>query len=194
MACWSGVMGRQDRLDLLVDAIAMLVHGHGRTDCLFALVGDGETRDEARDRARSLGLETWVCFPGWVDEKTLFRYLATADIGLDATLQSEVSPVKAVEYMAFGVPFVAFDLPETRRTGSDAAVYVAPGDVGALAAGIEHLLCNGGERRARGEQGRIRVERELAWDRQADGYLSAISAVAGLATREGPRARAFARP
>jgi glycosyltransferase involved in cell wall biosynthesis len=190
LACWSGVMGRQDRLDLLVDAIADLIRTHGRTDCQFALVGDGETRVEAREQARSLGLEPWVSFPGWVDEKTLFRYLATADVGLDATLQGEVSPVKAVEYMAFGVPFVAFDLPETRRTGGDAAIYVAPGDVRALAAGIEHLLCEDGERRVRGERGRSRVERELAWDRQADVYLSSIAA---LAMDDGSRARAVAR-
>ncbi|HSL11187.1 MAG TPA: glycosyltransferase family 4 protein [Actinomycetota bacterium] len=182
LACWTGVMGRQDRLDLMLDAIASLIHTRGRTDCLFALVGDGETLRDVRDRARSLGVEAWVRFPGWVDEETLFRYLATADLGLDATLQHEVSPVKAVEYMAFGVPFVAFDLPETRRTGGGAAVYAAPGDVEGLASAIEHLLRDDDERRARGDLGRIRVERELAWDRQADVYVATIAALSADAS------------
>jgi glycosyltransferase involved in cell wall biosynthesis len=182
-------MGRQDRLDLLIDAIADLVRTRGRTDCLVALVGDGEAREETRERVRSLGLERWVRFPGWVDEVTLFRYLATSDLGLDSTLQREVSPVKAVEYMAFGMPFVAFDLPETHRTGGDAAVYAPPGDVEALAAGIEHLLSDDRERRARGKRARVRVERELAWDRQADAYIASITRCADDAVRAGAAAR-----
>jgi len=84
--------------------------------------------------------------------------------------------VKAVEYMAFGIPFVAFELPETRRTGGDAAIFAPPGDVSALAASIERLLRDDDERRSRGELGRDRVERELAWDRQADVYVATISA------------------
>jgi glycosyltransferase involved in cell wall biosynthesis len=182
-------MGRQDRLDLLIDAIADLVLTRGRTDCLVALVGDGEAREEIRERVRSLELERWVRFPGWVDEATLFRYLATSDLGLDSTLQREVSPVKAVEYMAFGMPFAAFDLPETRRTGGDAAVYAPPGDVAALAAGIEHLLSDDGERRARGDLARVQVEREFAWDRQADAYIASIARCADDAVRAGGPAR-----
>ena len=185
LACWSGVMGRQDRLDLLIDAIAALVRTHHRTDCLVALVGDGEAREQARERVRSLGLEPWVRFPGWVDEATLFRYLATSDLGLDSTLQEEVSPVKAVEYMAFGIPFAAFDLPETRRTGGDAAVYAAPGDVEALAASIEQLLRDDDERRARGQRARAQVEREFAWDRQAHAYVASIARCADDAGRGG---------
>ena len=188
VACWTGMMGRQDRLDLLIDAIGELVHELGRTDCLFALVGDGEARAGAQQQVRRLDLERWVRFPGWVDEATLFRYLATADLGLDATLQGEVSPVKAVEYMAFGLPFVAFDLPETRRTGGDAAVFAPPGNVEALAAGIERLLRDDAERRARGERGRDRVERELAWDRQADVYVATISAACSDGTDHRVRA------
>ena len=46
--------------------------------------------------------------------------LATADIGIDANLQEEVSPVKVMEYLAFGLPFVAFDLPQTRAMAGEA--------------------------------------------------------------------------
>ena len=36
---------------------------------------------------------------------------------------------KTMEYMAFELPVVAFDLRETRVSAADAAVYVTPNDV-----------------------------------------------------------------
>ena len=57
-----------------------------------------------------------------MDEATVFRHLASADLGVDTSLQEEVSPVKAMEYMAFGLPFVCFDLQESRRLAEGAAV------------------------------------------------------------------------
>ena len=55
-------------------------------------------------------------------------YLATADLALDSNLQPEVTPVTGLEYMAHGLPFVAFDLEETRAMAESAARYVPPGD------------------------------------------------------------------
>ena len=172
----------------MIEAIAHVVHGLGRTDCRFAIVGDGEAGDEARAAADAFGLREWVDFPGWVDEDTLFRYLATADLGLDASLQAEVSPVKAAEYMAFGLPFVAFDLPETRRTGGDAARYVPPGDVAALGSTLDSILRDNDEREAMGRRARMRAETDFVWDRQEGTYLRAFDELLRLG-READRTR-----
>jgi glycosyltransferase involved in cell wall biosynthesis len=171
MCCWIGMMGRQDRVDLLLDAIDHVVHGLGRTDCGFFIIGDGECRDELDAQTARLGLEPWVHFPGWMSEEQVFSYLATADIGLDTSLQEDISPVKIFEYMATGLPFVAFDVLETRVMGEGAAALVPPGDVKAYARELGELL-DDRERRARlGAVGRGRVETELSWERQADTYL-----------------------
>jgi glycosyltransferase involved in cell wall biosynthesis len=63
---------------------------------------------------------------GWLPEEQVFGDMASSDVGLDTSLQAEVSPVKAMEYMASGLPLVSFDLPETRSIAEDAAVLVAP--------------------------------------------------------------------
>jgi glycosyltransferase involved in cell wall biosynthesis len=185
LCCWIGKMGRQDRLDLLVAALDHLVHGLGRTDCQFAILGDGECFADTRRMVEELGLDQWVTFTDWVPEEVVFRYLATADVGLDASLQEEVSPVKAIEYMAFGVPFVAFDLQETRAAARDAAAYAPPGDVKALAEAIDALLDDPDRRARMGRIGSSRVRESLAWDRQAANYLRVIE---GL-TRDRRRAR-----
>jgi glycosyltransferase involved in cell wall biosynthesis len=174
MCCWVGQMGRQDRLDLLVRSVHHVVHELGRKDCRFALIGDGECLAEARALARELDLTEWVEFAGFLPQDEVFRYLATADLGVDASLQAEVSPVKAMEYMAFGLPFVAFDLPETRAIGDGAAAFAEPGDVAAHARAIDALLADPERRRQLGAGGMRRVREELAWEHQAAAYLGVL--------------------
>jgi glycosyltransferase involved in cell wall biosynthesis len=174
LVCWAGKMGRQDRVDLVVRVAEHVVRDLGRTDCGFAVLGDGECLDELRDMTVGLGLEPWVSFPGWLPEDRVFGYLASADLGLDTSLQVEVSPVKAMEYMAFGLPLVSFDLQETRRIAVDAGVFVAPCDIEALARSIVSLLDDADRRERLGSVGRLRIRGELAWERQTPVYLAAI--------------------
>ena len=172
---WAGKIGRQDRVDEVVRLAEEIVHRRGRTDCSFVVLGDGECLQELEDRAQDLGLEAHVSFPGWVDERTLFGQLRAADLGVDTSLQEEVSPVKVMEYMALGLPFACFDLPESRNLAAGSAVLVPPGDLDALADAVLALLDDPARRRLLGQHGRRRVEEELAWERQAPGYLAAVS-------------------
>ena len=181
LCCWVGVIGRQDRVDLLIRSIHQLVHGLERTDCQFAVIGDGECLAEAQSLAQELRVDDWVNFPGFLPTEQVFRYLATADLGVDASLQCEVSPVKATEYMAFGLPFVAFDLPETRVIGDGAAAFARPGDVPDHARNIDALLADPERRKILGSVGRARVCEELAWEHQAVRYLAALHGLIGTA-------------
>jgi glycosyltransferase involved in cell wall biosynthesis len=175
LLCWVGKMGRQDRVELVLRVADLVVRRHGRTDCLFAVLGDGECLAELRSLTTELGLDPWVRLPGWLPEEQVFTYLATADLGIDTSLQEEVSPVKAMEYMAFGLPLVCFDLQETRRITVDAAVLVPPADTDRLAGEIVALLDDVDARARLGAVGRRRVREELAWERQAIDYLDVVS-------------------
>src|SRR5215218_3486110 len=171
-------MGRQDRLDLLLEALDVLVHDLGRTDCHVAILGDGECLEETRSLCANLGLQRHVSLPGWLPERQVFAYLATADVGLDTSLQAEVSPVKVLEYMAFGLPVVAFDLQETRAIATGAGRLVSRGDVRQLAAEISRLLDCELDRRALGAVGRARVADDLCWERQRVHYLRVVARLA----------------
>jgi len=163
LLCWAGI-----------------VRGRGRTGCRFVLLGDGECLDDLRAQVTRLGLDEWVDFPGWVSEERLFAHLAACDVGLDTTLQAEVSPVKAMEYMAFGVPVVAFDLPETAATVRGAGVLVPPGEVGRFADEVVALLDDPSRRTALGHEGRRLLVEDLCWERQAETYVSIIDRAAGV--------------
>jgi glycosyltransferase involved in cell wall biosynthesis len=188
LVCWAGKMGKQDRVDQVLRVAHHVVHDLGRRDCGFLLLGNGECLEELRALTVELDLEPWVDFPGWLPEVDLYRYLASCDVGLDTSLQEEVTPVKAMEYMGVGLPVLAFDVEQTRVLIDGAGVRVTPDDTTVLAKELVSLLDSPEERRRLGEAGRRKVQETLAWERQADEYLAVVGRLA-----EGSRRRAARR-
>lgn len=174
LCCWVGAIGRQDKVDLLIQSIDHIVHELDRKDCQFAIIGPGERLANTQGLTHRLKLDEWVHFTGPLPSAQVFQYLATADLGVDTSLQSDVSPVKMYEYMAFGLPTVAFDLLQTRALTDGAAVLVDPGDIKAHGQAIDALLCSPRRRRDLGLIGQARVRSELAWDHQARTYAGVI--------------------
>ncbi len=71
--------------------------------------------------------------------------------------------IKVMEYMALERPIVAYDLPETRFSAGESALYVPPNDPRAFASALALLAGDPERRREMGEAGRRRVEESLAW-------------------------------
>lgn len=193
LCCWIGLMGPQDRVDLALYAVSHLVHVRRRIDAHFAFVGDGEARASSERLSLVLGIEKWVTFTGWLEEDDAFTYLSSSDLGLEPNLQDIVSPVKAMEYMAFRLPFVAFDLKETRALGGDAACYAAPADVAEFARLVDELLSDELRRARMGAAGRQRVEQEVAWDHQQMAYTRVFERLIGPPPDTEPRRARRAR-
>jgi glycosyltransferase involved in cell wall biosynthesis len=102
--------------------------------------------------------------------------LSTADVGLSPDPKNPLNDLstmnKTMEYMAFSLPTVAFDLRETRVSAGDSAVYVDPNDVDSYAKALIDLLEDEPRRQEMGEFARVRVEKELAWAHQRDAYVA----------------------
>jgi glycosyltransferase involved in cell wall biosynthesis len=190
LVTWAGKMGRQDRVDDIVRVAERVVHEWGRYDVGFMLIGNGECLAELQAMVNGLDLRDNVWFPGWLGEVDLYRHLAAADVGVDSSLQPEVTPVKAMEYLAVGLPVVAYDVQETRRLADGAGILVTPGDVEALSRRLVDLLDDPAERTRLGRVGRERVRAHLAWERQSEVYLQTI---AGLLTTVGASPIALTR-
>jgi glycosyltransferase involved in cell wall biosynthesis len=183
LCCYLGIMGPQDGVDSFLHAIDVLVHDLGRDDCHFALLGFGDCLEELRSLARRLRLDEWVTFTGRADRALLADYLSTADVGVSPDPKNPFNDLstmnKTLEYMLFGLPVVAFDLKETRRSAQDAAVYVAPNDVPAFARAISRLLDEPERRAAMGRFGRARMHEALAWSHQAAAYVGVYDRLLG---------------
>jgi glycosyltransferase involved in cell wall biosynthesis len=194
LCCYLGIMGPQDGVDLVVRAADTLVHEMGRHDCSFALLGDGDCYQQIRELVHELGLEDYITMPGFLGDNELGAYLSTADLGLCPEPRNpfnEVSTiVKVMEYMAFELPLVAFDLKETRVSAGDAAVYVAPNEVKEFAGTIAALLDDADRRATMGRAGRRRVEDVLAWPLQAPAYVGVFDQLTRSTAESGNRLRA----
>jgi glycosyltransferase involved in cell wall biosynthesis len=194
LCCWVGAMGAvDDGVDLAVRAIGHLVLDLGRVDCHFAFLGDGEAFEEVTRLTRDLALSEWVTFTGWADPPVVQEYLSAADIGLQPDPRNPRTDtaiaVKTLEYMAFRLPVVAFDLDQTRRTVGAAGVYAEPNDPRSFARAIDELLADPARREAMGEAGRRLIEEGLSWDHQASKYVDVLRRLLDSHARTGEPAR-----
>lgn len=183
LACYVGVMGPQDGVELIVHAAAHYVRVLGRDDCSFALLGSGDCHHDLVELVASLGLDDVVSLPGWADDAELTAYLSTASVGLSPDPMSSFNDAstmnKTMEYMAFGLPVVAFDLRETRISAQDAAMYVPPNDTDKFARTIADLLDDDALRARMRSAGRERAVTELDWRHQVPGYVALYEGLLG---------------
>jgi glycosyltransferase involved in cell wall biosynthesis len=183
LAAYIGVMGPQDGVDIVVRAADVVAHEFGRADIAFTLIGSGDCFDELVGLRDQLDLSSQVEFTGRAPDDVVARILSTADLGLSPDPKNPLNDLstmnKTMEYMAYELPVVAFDLLETRVSADDAAVYVTPNDVREYALAIVDLMDNAPKRSQLGKLGRIRVEQELAWGHQERAYLAVYRALLG---------------
>jgi len=172
-----GVIGKQEGLDLLLEAVAHLRKKLSRSDVHFVIIGSGTELPALRVMARELGLEDCVEFTGPVSDHDLWEILGTADVCVNPDRANEMNDKstmnKILEYMALAKPIVQFDLTEGRYSAGDASLYARPNDTRDFAEQLSALLDDPERRRRMGEIGRARVEGELAWHHQVPKLLAA---------------------
>lgn len=193
-----GVINPQDRVDTAVLAAERLARIRPRQDWQMVVAGDGESLPELRRLAVEQGVDHLVRFTGWLDAKAVDDLLCSATIAIQPdprTRMAELSTMaKTVEYVARGLPVVAVDMLETRRTADQAASYVPTGSPDELAHALNRLLDDARARRTMREVGRRRFTELLAWDHQARSYLDLWARLLAPATDSRPSARPSSRP
>jgi glycosyltransferase involved in cell wall biosynthesis len=176
LAAYIGVMGPQDGVDIVIKTAHYVVNTLQRTDISFTLIGSGDCFDELVGLRDELKLGDFVEFTGRAPDETVQEILSTADIGMSPDPRNPLNDVstmnKTMEYMAFGLPVLAFDLRETRASAEDAGAYATPNDIEEMARLLVDLIDDEPRRKAMGDTGRRRIEDKLAWRHQEPHYLS----------------------
>jgi glycosyltransferase involved in cell wall biosynthesis len=175
LAVYIGVMGPQDGVDIAIRAAAHLKHELSRKDIGITLIGSGDCFEELKALAATLAVEDIVHFTGRAPDELVAELMSTAEVGLSPDPKNPLNDVstmnKTMEYMAFGLPVVAFDLTETRVSAQDAAVYADPNDIADFAQTIADLVDDPDARARMSRRGRERVEKNLAWPIQSPAYV-----------------------
>jgi glycosyltransferase involved in cell wall biosynthesis len=118
-----------------------------------------------RQMAADWGVADRVTLTGKIPYEDAAAYLSVGDIAVAPKLSLTEGSGKVLNYMAMGLPTVAFDTPVQREYLGDHGVYAPAGDVEALSEAICRLLDDAPLRVALGAALRQRVIEHYSWER-----------------------------
>lgn len=162
-------------IEILKEAIPLVLQGEGAPDIRFLLIGDGPLHAEMR-----AGLKPWedggqVIFAGTVDHARVPSHLDACDVLLSPHVPLKDgtpffgSPTKLFEYMAVQKAIVASHLEQIAQVlhHEHNALLVEPGSPQELSAAVLRLAREPGLRHRLAEQARRDVCSAYTWDHNA---------------------------
>jgi len=117
-----------------------------------------------RALAEQLGIADHVTLPGRILYKDAHAYLALGDVAVAPKMSATEGAGKITNYLAMGLPVVAFDTPVSREILGDVGVYAGMGDSADLGQQIVHVLNDEQRRADLGQRGRAKAVREHSWE------------------------------
>lgn len=177
-----GAINPQDGVAEMLKTLQLLVNKFHETNFICNIVGGGDSLEKVKKFAAELNIEKYVNFTGMIyDRKIIKKFFHAADIGLEPAPENNLNLhstfIKVMEYMAAGIPTVAFDLKETRFSAGDSALLVPPGDIEGFAGAIKKLLADAELRKELGRKGAERIRNDLNWDNAANNLERAYASL-----------------
>jgi glycosyltransferase involved in cell wall biosynthesis len=122
-------------LDFFIDAAARMP-----PQFKFILVGDGPQRQRLQEKAKGMGLEGRVIFPGHQEE--IEKYFSALDLYFFTSYANEGVPQSLLQAQSVGLPMVACRTPSVLETLKDAedAISADYGDVASACAALEKAV------------------------------------------------------
>jgi glycosyltransferase involved in cell wall biosynthesis len=132
-----GLLAEYQGVGLLLEAMQQLVQR--RPDAHLLLMGFANEMYYGQ-RAIDLGIGEHVTLTGRVPYSDAPTYLALGDVAAAPKLSLTEGAGKMLNYMAVGLPVVAFDTPVAREYLALDGIYAKPGDVNSLAQCLDSAL------------------------------------------------------
>src|SRR5690606_12160958 len=171
-----GLLAPYQGADLLLEAAQRVLTHEPNA---FFLVMGFPGNERYRLKAESLGLGRHMSFPGRIPYADAHRYLALGEVAVAPKMSLTEGNGKLYNYMAMGLPVVAFDAPANREILGDLGVYAPPGDAAAFADRILWLLERPEQAVARGVRLRERAIAHLSWRTRVHELLAVYGKILG---------------
>jgi len=145
-------------------------------DLHFLIMGHPDPQSY-RNLAASLGIADHVTLPGRIMYRDLHSYLALGEVAVAPKMSLTEGNGKIGNYVAMGLPTVAFDTPVNREILGPYGFYAKLGSVADFAAQLELALTNRELAAERAAGARARAVAELSWERAAIAIEAIYAAV-----------------
>jgi glycosyltransferase involved in cell wall biosynthesis len=171
-----GLLAPYQGSDLLLEAARRVVDVHPET---FFLIMGFPGNEAYHAEAVQMGLGQNTSFPGRISYMEAHRYLALADIAVAPKMSLTEGNGKLYNYMAMGLPVVAFDAPANREILGSHGIYAEHGNVGQLAGQLMWALRHRREAAEIGMRLRERAVETLSWKARTEELLDVYDRLLG---------------
>ncbi|MHC4352029.1 MAG: glycosyltransferase family 4 protein [Planctomycetota bacterium] len=167
---YHGCIARQRRIDNVIKALTLLKD----IDVHFSLLGDGDSLNELKRLAETIGMKDRVSFHGPVANDQVPTWINRCDVGVlpfqDWHGWNVSSPIKLFEYLACGKPVVVTDIPAHRNVLKEAefAFWAGQSSPEHIAAAIRQAHERRKDFGPMASNARKLVLGEYTWERQAE--------------------------
>ena len=161
LVVYLGLLADYQGTDHLLQAAARLRRaGH---NIHFLIMGFPNV-DHYQRMAADLGVADHVTLTGRVDYEDAPARLALGDVAVSAKMSKTEGSGKVLNYMAMGLPVVAYDTRVHRDYLGEGGVYAPLGDVESLTQGLLALCQDGARRQELGAKLRRRAQEHFSWE------------------------------
>lgn len=134
-----GTLNELEGIEILLEAVSIL--SKKRDDFCLLLMGYPNV-EKYKELAVKLDLLKKVRFTGKIEYEKAPEYLSLGDIAVSAKVSKTEANGKLYNYIAMGLPTVAFDTPVAREALGELGIYAKFGDPLSLTKQLEALICN----------------------------------------------------
>ncbi len=155
-----GLLAEWQGTGLLLQAARQLL---GRQPNVHFLIMGYPSVEIYRAQAQALGMDTRVTFTGKIPYEQAPAFLALGDVAVAPKISETEGSGKLLNYMAMGLPTVAFDMPVSREYLGELGIYARPGDASSLAESLETVLSDKARGQMLGQRLRQRAIERYSW-------------------------------
>jgi glycosyltransferase involved in cell wall biosynthesis len=161
LVVYVGLLAPYQGTNKLLEAARIVVQR--KPDVHFLIMGYPDVISYRR-LAEALGIADHVTLPGRILYRDLHAYLALGDISVAPKMSETEGAGKIANYLAMGLPVVAFDTPVSREILGDVGRFARFGDALSLADEMIALLDNPRELEILSAAGRAKAICEHSWE------------------------------
>lgn len=159
-----GLLSYYQGVDCLLEAIPQILE---MNDQIHFLIMGYPNVQRYQEKAQQLDVVERVTFTGRIPYAKAPHYLALGDLAVSPKMAETESNGKLYNYMACGLPTVAFDTPVNREILGDLGLYARLGDASSLAATILAAIGDEPLLAGLGKELRERAVKYFSWENTA---------------------------